>query len=80
MPGRPHHVIEQLGAYRNALLERMLWDQEFRCLCDDYDKAFEAVSYWEASSEAIGPTRADEFRHLLKELEAEILTELRCQQ
>lgn len=76
MSERTHHVLEALPQHRHTLCERMLVDQEFRSLCEDYGEAVEAVRYWEQSRHQHREARSEEFRDLVVELEREILAEL----
>jgi hypothetical protein len=42
----------------------------FRAICEDYDEARHALAYWLAAGQA-GATRAEEYRQIVTELEAE---------
>ena len=76
MTNRSRHVLERLPAHRSALIERMSEDRDFSALCEDYGVALDALRHWEASSGPHRQARVEEFRHLLAELEKEILVEL----
>jgi uncharacterized protein YdcH (DUF465 family) len=52
-------------------------DSCFRSICDDYDEAQRALKYWEAAGQA-APGRAEEYREIVKELEAEVLAILQA--
>jgi hypothetical protein len=45
-------------------------DASFRAICEDYDEARRALAYWLAAGRA-GETRAEEYRQIVAELEAE---------
>jgi hypothetical protein len=77
MPEKTQHVLDQLPQHRTVLRERMLVDQEFRSLCEDYGDAAEALRHWEVSADGRRAARVEEFGRLLAELESEILAELR---
>ena len=47
----------------------------FREVCEDYDEALAALRHWEGAGPA-GATRAEEYRRIVDELEAEILARL----
>jgi uncharacterized protein YdcH (DUF465 family) len=47
-------------------------DSCFRSICDDYSEAQRALKYWEAVGQA-APGRVEEYREMVKELEAEVL-------
>jgi hypothetical protein len=47
-------------------------DPCFRSICDDYGEAQRALKYWEAAGQA-APGRVEEYRQMVKELEAEAL-------
>jgi hypothetical protein len=47
-------------------------DPDFRSICDDYGEAQRALQYWEAVGQA-APGRVEEYREMVKELEAEVL-------
>jgi cell division FtsZ-interacting protein ZapD len=70
------HVLERLPDHRCALLQRMMRDPEFRCLCEDFGEALEALHRWEHSPDQHRAARVEEFSQLLAELESEILVEL----
>ena len=55
-----------------ALCER---DDTFRELCEDYDEAYRAANTWSKSRSF--PGRAEEYLEVARQLEAEILDELR---
>lgn len=75
-PDKLQHVLDRLPHQRRALRERMLRDPSFRAICADYGAAVEALSGWESSSEPEASLRAQEFRELVTELQAEILAAL----
>lgn len=50
-------------------------DEAFRALCADYDDAYKAAIVWSRSRSV--PGRAEEYLEVARELEAEILDELR---
>ena len=50
-------------------------DADFRGICDDYEEALTALCYWQGKQDA---ARAEEYRQLAEELEAEILAALDC--
>jgi hypothetical protein len=45
-------------------------DASFRAICEDYDEARRALAYWLSAGQA-GDTRAEEYRRIVAELEAE---------
>jgi hypothetical protein len=47
-------------------------DPNFRSICDDYDEAQRALKHWEAAGQA-APGRVEEYREIVRELEAEAL-------
>ncbi|HCB49180.1 MAG TPA: hypothetical protein DEP47_06575 [Chloroflexi bacterium] len=51
----------------------MAQDPEFRALCEDYDACVDALRYWLDSKEPEAETRANEYRTLVQELQAEIV-------
>lgn len=75
-PDKLQHVLDRLPRRQRMLRERMLRDPTFRSICEDYGTAVEALTRWEASGEAGSRARADEFRQLVQDLEAEILVAL----
>ena len=52
-------------------------DPDFRSICDDYGLAQRALKHWEAAGQA-APERVEEYRQILKELEAEVLAILQA--
>ena len=52
-------------------------DPDFRSICDDYGEAQRALKHWEAAGQA-APGRVEEYREMLKELEAEVLAILQA--
>jgi hypothetical protein len=47
-------------------------DPSFRSICDDYSAAQRALEYWKTAGQA-APGRVEEYREIVKELEAEAL-------
>jgi hypothetical protein len=47
-------------------------DPKFEEICEDYGDALVALRHWEGAGPA-GATRAEDYRRILEELEAEIL-------
>ena len=71
-------VLKRFPDRADAILRIAAADPLFSSLCDDYQLCMEAMIRFEAYSTA-APRRADEYRQLALELEAEILDRLmRC--
>ena len=47
-------------------------DPKFAEICEDYGEALQALRHWEGAGPA-GAARAEEYRRILEELEAEML-------
>jgi hypothetical protein len=61
---------------REALRIKAAADANFRELCDAYEAACEAASYWSKSGEPVGPERAREYTQLARDVEEDILRNL----
>ncbi|MBD8907978.1 hypothetical protein MZTS_14920 [Methylorubrum zatmanii] len=62
--------------HREALRDKAAEGANFRELCDAYEAACEAASYWSKSGEPVGPERACEYRQLAEAIEEDILRNL----
>jgi hypothetical protein len=70
-------LIERFPDRELAIRRLCNLDSEFRTDCEDYCEAAEALLRW---SKAGAMDRAEEYRVILKELEAEILDVLKADQ
>jgi hypothetical protein len=66
-------LVSRLPRHELAVRRLYVRDPEFRAVCDDYGEVQRALEYWQASDQAV-PGRVAEYRRMLKELEAEVLT------
>jgi hypothetical protein len=64
-PDRGHAIEELAGT-----------DEGFRLLCEDLVEAQAALARWEHSSSPVKEARCAEYRELLRDLAAELATEL----
>ncbi len=62
--------------HRARLRLRYAQDPGFAELCDAYETACEAASYWAKSASPVGPERAEEYRALMTATEQDILLRL----
>ena len=65
-------ILKQLPEKRQKIDSLMEKDPEFVALCEDYDDCVNALGYWSQSNAPEAETRANEYRILVQELEAEI--------
>jgi len=56
----------------------MAEDPEFLALCEDYDICVNALQHWTKSRNPEAEIRVNEYRTLAKELEIEILQDLKA--
>lgn len=61
---------------RSQLRLRFTQDPRLVELCEAYDTACEAASYWSKSADEIGPVRAREYQSLATDTEHDILIRL----
>jgi hypothetical protein len=62
------HVLSRFPRDELAIHRLYAHDGAFRAICDDYEEAVAALRHWEAADEA----KAQDFRQLASEIEAEI--------
>ena len=65
-------LARRLPQHASTIRRLQARDPDFRSICDDYDDARRALQHWEAAGQA-APERVEEYRQILKELEAEAL-------
>lgn len=65
-------VVTRFPLRELEIRRRCARDQKFREICEDYGEALQALRQWEGAGPA-GITRANDYRQMLEELEAEIL-------
>ncbi|MCF3935367.1 hypothetical protein L1787_18390 [Acuticoccus sp. M5D2P5] len=75
MPDSIRSIVERFPERELELYRRCARDARFRAVCADYEEASAALLRWQ-NVPATGPGRVDEYRHLLAELEVEILAQL----
>lgn len=71
------HVLDRFSDQRQLLSLRMAEDPEFYALCQDYEICVEALRYWSTADGPEAVARIEEYRNLVRELEAEIAADLR---
>ena len=64
-------LVERIPARELEVRRLYARDEEFRGICDDYLDAQEALRHWQVVER--NETRADEYRRLAAEFEAEIV-------
>jgi hypothetical protein len=72
------HLLKRFPYLEKAINDKFDSSEEFRTLCRDYVDAVAALTHWEdqARPTAKAKERIIEYRHLVENLEAEILLEL----
>jgi hypothetical protein len=72
------HLSKRFPYLEKAIEDKFESSEEFRALCRDYVDAVAALTHWEdkAKPTAKAKERIIEYRHLVENLEAEILLEL----
>jgi hypothetical protein len=65
-------LVDRFPEYELAIHRLWTRDGEFRAICGDYEDAVAALRHWEDVEPPPGE-RAQEYRQLVSELEAEIL-------
>jgi hypothetical protein len=68
-----HAVTERFPEWEASIRRRFEKDAEFQEVCLDYAEACRALDYWGAISEESVEQVGEQYRDLLRELEAEIL-------
>lgn len=71
------HVLDRFGDQRPLLTLRMAEDPEFYALCQEYEMCVDALRYWSTADVPEAVARIEEYRNLVRELEAEIAADLR---
>jgi hypothetical protein len=69
-------IIGRFPAHELAIRRICTSHPEFRGVCEDYDEAAAALLRWDAAGDQ---QRADEYRQITRDLEAEILQVLDAQ-
>ena len=64
-------IVETIPELRTQIIDRMVGDPEFRTLCSDYDRCFEALGRFREQAGTL-PDRVVEYEDLLADLEQEI--------
>ena len=70
-------VIKKFPEHKGVIHRLSECDDEFLALCEDYRICKEALEYWDVSDSEKAPDRSSEYRSLLKELENEILVNMK---
>jgi hypothetical protein len=65
-------IVTRFPLRELEIRRRCARDPTFREICEDYGEALQALRHWEAAGPA-GAARANDYRQMLQELEAEIL-------
>lgn len=71
--GRIAHVVSRFPDSELAVHRLYARDTAFRAVCDDYEESLAALERWEP----VDAARADDFRQLASEIEAEIAAYLK---
>jgi hypothetical protein len=73
----PKHttVTARFPEHELAVRRLFICDADFRAICEDHEEAIQALLYWQAKGTS-QHARAEEYRQLVSELEAEIATTL----
>lgn len=72
---RERTLVRRFPSHWRAIIVLCEQDEAFRSLCSDYDEAYRAANIWSKSRSV--PGRAEEYLEVARQLEAEILDELR---
>jgi hypothetical protein len=72
------HLSKRFPYLEKAIDDKFDRSEEFRALCRDYVDAVDALTHWEDKEKLTAKTRDRiiEYRHLVENLESEILLEL----
>lgn len=65
-------VISRYARRKVEIRARLLRDQDFRALCEEYEEACRAFGRWSSSAHSDAKLRAAEFAQISRELEVEI--------
>ena len=71
------HVVSRYAKRKSEIRARLLKDQDFRALCEEYEEACRAQDTWSSSTHVDAKLRAAEFAQFSRELEVEIERYLR---
>ena len=66
-------LVSRFPRHELAIRRLYVRDPEFRSVCDDYADVERALEYWQAADPAV-PERVTQYRQMLEELEAEVVT------
>jgi len=72
------NLYERFEGRAEAIHRLMKTNPSFRELCEDYEEAAKALKFWSSPAHGSG-RRADDYRTLVSELEAEIKSIMRKQ-
>ena len=73
-----HHIRKRFPDKKESIDRLMAEDPEFLALCEDYDICVNALQHWTKSRNPEAEIRVNEYRTLAKELEIEILQDLKA--
>ena len=65
-------LISRYARRKGEIRARLLKDQDFRALCEEYEEACRALSRWSSSAHTDAKLRTAEFAQICRELEVEI--------
>jgi hypothetical protein len=77
MNNNPLAILNRFPDKHHLMIHRMTEDPEFYALCQDYEICLKALRYWTASNDPEASDRLVEYRTLVRELEAEIMDDLK---
>ena len=66
-------LVRRFPRQEFAIRRLYVRDPEFRAVCDDYGEVQRALEHWQATDQP-APGRVTEYRRMLEELEAEVVT------
>jgi hypothetical protein len=67
------HLLARFPERELAVHRLFVRDARFREACEDYEDAWKALRHWEAAGSG-GEAKAEDYRQVVTELEAEILS------
>jgi hypothetical protein len=76
MYDKAYEIQERFPDESDTIALLALTDPDFRAICEDYDVCIDTLQYWDQSDMPEADIRVNEYRNIVRELEAEMMQAL----